>query len=209
MPKKLIIAVVAGLVLVAGIVVGVLFFLRRDSGPAFEDVQKDNFYYKEVNWAAKEGIVGGMYGDYFSPNEVCTRGQAMTFLWRALGSPEPSGGMLNPFPDVPADMYYHDAILWAAERGITHGTDTGDFWPDGPITRAQAVVFLYRAVGSPDVDWDADLPFWDVTSSDYFEGAVRWAVTEKITTGIADGVFLPHDPCTRAQMVTFLYRWFK
>lgn len=208
MPKKLIIAVVAGIVLVAGIVVGVLFFLRRGGSTPFEDVPKDYFYSKEIAWAVKKGIVDDSDSNFY-PDDVCTRGQAMTFLWKASGSPEPSPNFLNPFPDVPSAMYYHDAVLWAAEQRITHGDDYGAFWPDGPITRGQAIVFIYRAVGSPDVDWDKELPFWDVTSTDYFEAAVRWAIDEKITTGIADNVFLPHDPCTRAQMVTFLYRCFK
>ena len=208
MPKKIIIAVVA-VVLVAGIGAGVFFFLRRGGSPAFEDVPKDYFYSKEINWAVKKGIIDDMYGDHFSPDEVCTRGQAVTFLWRAMESPAPSPNFLNPFPDVPSDMYYHDAVLWAAEQRITHGDDMGGFWPNGPITRGQAIVFIYRAVGSPDVDWEQELPFWDVTASDYFEAAVRWAIEKKVTTGIADNVFLPHDPCTRAQMITFLYRCFK
>ena len=207
MPKKIIIAVVA-VVLVAGIGVGAFLFLRGRGSPVFEDVPKDYFYYKPIEWAQKNGIITGNEG-YFYPDDACTRGQAMTFLWRASGSPEPSPTFLNPFPDVPSDMYYHDAVLWAAERRITRGTDEGGFWPDGPITRGQALVFLYRAVGSPEVDDSAELPFWDVTANDYYETAVRWAVEEKITNGLADNVFLAHDPCTRAQMIAFLYRCFK
>lgn len=209
MPKKLIIAAVAGIVVIAGIVVGALFFLKRGGAPVFQDVTKDYYFYKEIKWADKEGIISGMYGDYFSPDEACTRGQAMTFIWRASGSPEPSPEFLNPFPDVPSDMYYHDAILWAVQRGITRGTIEGTFWPDGPITRGQAMVFLYRAVGSPEVDDEKALPFEDISSSDYYETAVRWAIENKITNGLAENAFLAHDPCTRAQMVTFLYRCFK
>ena len=209
MPKKLIIGIVAGVVLAAGIAVGVFFFLRRGGPPAFQDVPKDNFYFKPIQWAEQNGIISGMYGDFFAPDEACTRAQAMTFLWRASGSPTPSPEFRNPFPDVSPDMYYYEPVLWAAERRITRGTDEGGFWPDGPITRGQAMVFLYRAVGSPEVDDSKELPFQDVTSSDYYETAVRWAVQEKITNGLADNVFLAHDPCTRAQMVTFLYRCFK
>ncbi len=209
MPKKLIIPIVAGVVLVAVIAVGLVFFLRRGGSSSFEDVPKDYFYSKEISWAEKKGILEGMYADRLNPDEACTRGEAMTFIWRASGSPEPSADFLNPFPDVPSDMYCHDAVLWAAEQRITHGDDYGAFWPNGPITRGQAITFLYRAVGSPDVDWDKDLPFWDVTGSDYFEAPVRWAIDEKITTGISDNVFLPHDPCTKAQMLTFVYRCFK
>lgn len=205
MPKKVIIAVVA-VVLVAGIGAGVFFFLRRGGGQVFEDVPKDYFYSKEINWAAKKGIIDEE-GDRFYPDEVCTRGEAMTFLWRAAGSPAPGGATY--FPDITSDMECYDAVSWAAEQRITHGTDTGDFWPEGPITRGQAIVFIYRAVGSPEVDWEKELPFWDVTASDYFEAAVRWAIEKKITTGIADNVFLPHDPCTRAQLITFLYRCYK
>lgn len=209
MPKKLIIAAAAGIVVVAAIVAGALFFLRRGGAPVFQDVTKDYFYYKEIKWAEKQGILGGIFGDYFSPDEACTRGQAVTFLWRACGSPESSPNFLNPFPDVPADMYYHDAALWAAEQRITRGTDEGNFWPEGPITRGQAMVFLYRAVGSPPVDDEQELPFRDVKPGDYYETAVRWAIENKITKGLAENAFLAHDPCTRAQMVTFLYRCFK
>lgn len=209
MPKKLIIGIVAGVVLLAGIGVGVFFFLNRGGSPAFEDVPKKHFYYKPVQWAEKNGIISGMFGDFFGPDEPCTRAQAMTFLWRASGSPEPSPNFRNPFPDISPDMYCYNAVLWAAERRITRGTDEGGFYPDGTITRGQAMVFLYRAVGSPEVDDSKDLPFQDVTSSDYYETAVRWAVAEKVTNGLAENAFLAHDPCTRAQMVMFLYRCFK
>lgn len=202
---KKILIIVAAVLLVAGIALAVFFLVIRPRSNSFEDVTKDDFFYDAVKWAVKEGIAGGTYDKHFSPNEICTRGQAMTFLWRASGSPAPSDTD-NPFPDVLDDMYYRDAILWARERGITGGTDEGGFWPDGPITRGQAVVFLYRAIGSPNVT--ADLSFDDVSPDDYYEAAVRWATEAEITTGVSETTFAPHQKCSRGQMLTFLYRCF-
>ena len=169
MPKKLIIGIVAGVVLLAGIGVGVFFFLNRGGSPAFEDVPKNHFYYKPVQWAEKNGIISGMFGDFFAPDEPCTRGQAMTFLWRASGSPEPSPDFRNPFPDISPDMSCYDAVLWAAERRITRGTDEGGFYPDGAITRGQAMVFLYRA----------DAYTGELRGSE--EGAVKWVPLSALT----------------------------
>ncbi|MBQ9493155.1 MAG: S-layer homology domain-containing protein [Oscillibacter sp.] len=209
MPKKLLIGLIAGIVLALGIAAGVFFFLRRGGSPVFEDVPKDYFYFKEIQWAEKNGIISADSGTLFYPDNACTRGDAMLFLWRACGSPPPPPNFRNPFPDIAPVQDYYDAVLWAAEQRITRGTDEGDFWPGGPVTRGQAIVFLYRAVGSPEVDDEKELNFQDIASSDYYETAVRWAVQEKITNGLADNAFLAHDNCTRAQMVAFLCRCFK
>ena len=138
----------------------------------------------------------------FSPNASCTRGEMVTFLWRAAGSPAPSGG--GSFTDVPADAYYHDAVLWAAQQGITTGTGAGIFDPNATVTRAQTVTFLYRFAGSPDISGGSS--FGDVASGTYYSDAVAWAVANFITTGNGENTFGPADDCTRAQIVTFLFR---
>ena len=169
----------------------------------FVDVAADAYYYDAVLWAAKNGITSGTSATTFSPDNACTRAQMATFLWRAAGSPKPAG--TNPFVDVPADAYYADAVQWAYENGITAGTSATTFSPDETCTRAQMATFLWREAGSPAVNGDVN-PFADVADGAYYEIAVQWAYEQGITAGTSATTFSPDDPCTRAQMVTFLYR---
>ena len=167
----------------------------------FADVPTDAYYYEAVKWAAKKGITGGIGNGLFGPNQPCTRAQIVTFLWRAAGSPEPKS--MSSFSDVSADSYYAKAVAWAVENGITTGTGDGKFSPDATCTRAQSVTFLFRAIGKL-VDSKAE--FSDVLTDSYYANAVAWAVENGVTNGIGDGLFGPDNSCTRAQIVTFLYR---
>ena len=167
----------------------------------FADVPTDAYYYEAVKWAAKKGITGGIGNGLFGPNQPCTRAQIVTFLWRAAGSPEPK--TTSSFSDVSADSYYAKAVAWAVENGITTGTGDGKFSPDATCTRAQSVTFLFRAIGKL-VDSKAE--FSDVLADSYYANAVDWAVENGVTNGIGDGLFGPDNSCTRAQIVTFLYR---
>lgn len=167
----------------------------------FADVSTDAYYYEAVKWAAKKGITGGIGNGLFGPNQPCTRAQIVTFLWRAAGSPEPKA--MSSFSDVSADSYYAKAVAWAVENGITTGTGDGKFSPDATCTRAQSVTFLFRAIGKL-VDSKAE--FSDVLTDSYYANAVAWAVENGVTNGIGDGLFGPDNSCTRAQIVTFLYR---
>lgn len=168
----------------------------------FTDVQFSAYYYDAVLWAVDQGITTGTSATTFSPNASCTRAQMVTFLWRAAGSPKVSGS--NPFSDVQSGAYYYDAVMWAVEEGITTGTSASTFSPDATVTRAQTVTFLYRAAGSPEADGSS--PFVDVASNAYYANAVQWAVEKNVTTGTSTTTFSPNDNCTRAQIVTFLYR---
>ena len=167
----------------------------------FADVPTDAYYYEAVKWAAKKGITGGIGNGLFGPNQPCTRAQIVTFLWRAAGSPEPKA--MSSFADVSTDAYYAKAVAWAVENGITTGTGDGKFSPDATCTRAQSVTFLFRAIGKL-VDSKAE--FSDVLTDSYYANAVAWAVENGVTNGIGDGLFGPDNSCTRAQIVTFLYR---
>ena len=167
----------------------------------FADVPTDAYYYESVKWAAKKGITGGIGNGLFGPNQPCTRAQIVTFLWRAAGSPEPK--TMSSFADVSMDAYYAKAVAWAVENGITTGTGDGKFSPDATCTRAQSVTFLFRAIGKL-VDSKAE--FSDVLADSYYANAVDWAVENGVTNGIGDGLFGPDNSCTRAQIVTFLYR---
>ena len=169
----------------------------------FVDVPANAYYYDAVLWAAEEGITGGVDAAHFAPNAPCTRAQAVTFLWRAAGSPEPKSTEM-PFVDVPADAYYHDAVLWAVEQGITKGTSDTTFSPDATCTRGQIVTFLWRSQKSPASG--SVNPFADVAADAYYADAVLWAVREDITNGTSSTTFSPDATCTRAQIVTFLYR---
>ena len=168
----------------------------------FGDVPVDAYYYEAVKWAADKGITGGVGGNLFAPDQPCTRAQIVTFLWRAAGSPSPKS--MSSFADVPADAYYAKAVAWAVENGITSGTGGGKFSPDAPCTRAQCVTFLYRAAGSPAVSGSP--AFSDVASDAYYAQAVKWAQANGVTSGIGSGLFGSNDNCTRAQIVTFIYR---
>ncbi|MBE7006549.1 MAG: hypothetical protein E7424_05300 [Ruminococcaceae bacterium] len=172
--------------------------------PSFLDVtDPKSFFYTPVYWAVKNGITKGTGPDTFSPGVTCTRGQVVTFLWRAAGSPEPAGSA-NPFADVKEGAFYYKAVLWAVEKGVTNGIDSTHFGPDRGCTRAQVVTFLWRAKNEPKPASDAN-PFADVTGG-YFRSAVLWAVGKNITNGVDKTHFGPNATCTRGQIVTFLYR---
>lgn len=169
----------------------------------FVDVRPSDYYYDAVNWSAENGITTGVDSVHFAPDMVCTRAQAVTFLWRAAGSPEPQNRE-NPFTDVKTTDYFCKAVLWAVEEGITKGTSETTFSPDVVCSRAHIVAFLWRSARMPLTS--GTNPFEDVKDTDYFSDAVRWAVAEKVTTGTTNTTFSPDASCTRAQIVTFLYR---
>ena len=177
-------------------------FVEETPVQIFKDVPVDAYYYEAVKWAAEKGITGGVGNGLFAPNQPCTRAQIVTFLWRAAGSPAPKH--MSSFADVPADAFYAKAVAWAVENGITGGTGDGKFSPDATCTRAQSVTFLYRAAGSPKVSGSAE--FGDVATNAYYADAVAWAAKNGITGGIGGGLFGSGNDCTRAQIVTFLYR---
>ncbi|MBQ9044970.1 MAG: S-layer homology domain-containing protein [Oscillospiraceae bacterium] len=169
----------------------------------FNDVRTSDYFYKPILWALKNGITQGTSTTTFSPNDTCTRAQVVTFLWRSAGSPNPKSAG-NPFADVDTGSWYGKAVLWAVEQGITQGTSATTFAPNAGCTRAQVVTFLQRymngkASGSKN-------PFTDVASSAYYYNAVLWAVEKGITQGMTATTFGPDNTCTRAQIVTFLYR---
>ena len=170
----------------------------------FADVSTDAYYYEAVKWAAKKGITGGTGDGTFNPNGSCTRAHIVTFLWRAAGSPEPKSTV--SFADVPAGSYYAKAVAWAVENGITLGTGDGTFSPNATCTRAQSVTFLYRALGTAPTMVNG---FTDVTADAFYADAVAWAVESGVTNGTTDSTFSPNNGCTRAQIVTFLYRTMK
>ena len=169
----------------------------------FVDVFPGDYYYDAVLWAAKNGITGGVDAAHFAPNVTCTRAQVVTFLWRAAGSPAPKSSMM-PFTDVPAGSYYEQAVLWAVENGITDGTSATTFSPDAVCSRGQIVTFLWRSQKSPASD--SVNPFADVAADAYYNSAVLWAAENGITGGTTATTFSPNNDCTRAQIVTFLYR---
>ena len=177
-------------------------FIAQTVDSVFADVSADAYYYEAVKWAADKGITGGIGDSLFAPNQSCTRAQIVTFLWRSAGSPEPKA--LSSFADVPADAYYAKAVAWAVENGITEGTSDTTFAPGTICTRAQGAALLYRAAGSPAVSGSA--AFTDVPADAYYADAAAWAEQKGITDGIGNGLFGPHNNCTRAQIVTFLYR---
>lgn len=167
----------------------------------FYDVPNNAYFYEAVKWAVKNGITDGVGNNLFAPEQPCTRAQIVTFLWRAAGSPEPKA--MSSFADVSTDAYYAKAVAWAVENGITTGTGDGKFSPDATCTRAQSVTFLFRAIGKL-VDSKAE--FSDVLTDSYYANAVAWAVENGVTNGIGGGLFGPNNSCTRAQIVTFLFR---
>lgn len=181
-------------------------FMKSNGNPqtgVFVDVPEDSYYEEAVDWAVENGITNGVSSDRFDPDGLCTRAQIVTFLWRAAGSPVPKSTGHN-FTDVKAGSYYEQAVLWAVENGITVGTSSTTFSPDATCTRAQAVTFLYRASDSPAVSGSA--AFSDVATDAYYADAVAWAEKKGITTGIGGGLFGSNNDCTRAQIVTFLWR---
>jgi len=177
-------------------------FVKEVETSPFSDVSTSAYYYEAVKWAQEKGITGGIGNGLFGPNQPCTRAQIVTFLWRAAGSPEPKA--MSSFADVSTDAYYAKAVAWAVENGITTGTGDGKFSPDATCTREQAVAFLYRASGSPAVSGSS--AFSDVAANAYYADAVAWAEKNGVTGGIGGGLFGSGNTCTRAQIVTFLYR---
>ena len=181
-------------------------FMKSSGNPqtgVFVDVPEGSYYEEAVNWAVEQGITQGTDATHFSPDGICTRAQAVTFLWRAAGSPAPKTTTM-PFTDVPAGSYYYDAVLWAVENGITKGTTDTTFSPNMNCSRAQIVTFLWRSEQSPAAG--TVNPFTDVKSDAYYADAVLWAVKEDVTKGTTATTFSPDANCTRAQIVTFIYR---
>ena len=169
----------------------------------FDDVYDTEYFAYPVKWAVDKGITSGISTTEFGPFENCTRAQAVTFLWRAAGEPEPAVPA-NPFRDVSESDYYYKAVLWAVGNGITNGVSADLFGPDQTCNRGQIVTFLYRSKGEPGLGGTVN--FTDVTDSDYYYGAVVWAVADGVTNGTSETTFSPGNNCTRGQIVTFLYR---
>ena len=169
----------------------------------FVDVPADAYFAEAVVWAVDNGITNGTAPTTFSPNDSCTRGQVVTFLWREAGEPAPTLTE-NPFSDVSEDAYYYNAVLWAVENGITTGTSATTFDPEATINRAQAATFLWRNAG--EIIADVENPFSDVAADAYYADAVLWAVETGVTTGTSETTFSPDANCIRAQIVTFMYR---
>ena len=183
-----------------------VIFMKANGNPqtgVFVDVATGSYYEDAVDWAVGNGITQGTDDTHFSPDGICTRAQAVTFLWRAAGSPKPETRTM-PFTDVPAGSYYYDAVLWAVENDITKGTSDTTFSPNMTCTRAQIVAFLWRSEKSPAAG--TDNPFADVKSAAYYADAVLWAAKKDITKGTTNTTFSPDADCTRAQIVTFLWR---
>ena len=177
-------------------------FAKEVETSPFGDVSADAYYNQAVQWAQEKGITDGISSNLFGPKQPCTRSQIVTFLWRAAGSPEPKGTAAG-MTDVVPGSYYAKAVAWAVENGITTGTAEGTFSPDATCTRAQAVTFLARAQNAKATGKTA---FSDVPADSYFADAVAWAQANGVTTGTTETTFSPDSDCTRAQIVTFLYR---
>ena len=183
-----------------------VIFMKANGNPqtgVFVDVATGSYYEDAVDWAVGNGITQGTDDTHFSPDGICTRAQAVAFLWRAAGSPKPETRTM-PFTDVPAGSYYYDAVLWAVENDITKGTSDTTFSPNMTCTRAQIVAFLWRSEKSPAAG--TANPFADVKSAAYYADAVLWAAKKDITKGTTNTTFSPDADCTRAQIVTFLWR---
>lgn len=172
--------------------------------PPFEDISRKAFYYDAVEWAAANGITNGTTETTFSPDDSCTRAQVVSFLWRAAGEPEPKS-LATQFKDVRDDAWYAKAVAWAVENGITNGMGNARFCPDDICDRAQIVTFLWRAAGKPEPE-STSAGFVDVSDNTWYTKAVAWAVENDITRGTDKNVFSPAKSCTRAQVITFLYR---
>ena len=183
-----------------------VIFMKANGNPqtgVFVDVATGSYYEDAVDWAVENGITQGTDDTHFAPDGICTRAQAVAFLWRAAGSPKPETRTM-PFTDVPAGSYYYDAVLWAVENDITKGTSDTTFSPNMTCTRAQIVAFLWRSEKSPAAGTANS--FADVKSTAYYADAVLWAVKENITRGTTNTTFSPNADCTRSQIVTFLWR---
>ena len=167
----------------------------------FYDVPNDAYFYEAVKWAVDKGITNGLSDTMFGPYESCTRAQIVTFLWRAAGSPEPKTA--SSFTDVPANAYYAKAVAWAVENGITNGMTETTFAPNATCTRGQSVTFLHRALKGTA---SGSTNFTDVKSDAFYADAINWAVANNVTNGTSNTTFSPNADCTRAEIVTFLYR---
>lgn len=179
---------------------------RAKTTPSFADVSPESFCYDAVLWATETGIVSGTTETTFSPKEPCTAAQAVTFLWRAAGSPEPLSTE-SPFTDLAPDAYYYKAVLWAAEHDITMGTTESTFSPDKTVSRSQFITLLYRTFGG--AERVEKQPFEDIPADAYYRDAVAWAYSKGVTRGVTNTAFQPLRSCDRGQIVTFLYRYFK
>jgi len=180
-------------------------FIAQDSPAAtFTDIKPGAFYQDSVAWAVAAGVTNGTSATTFGPDDNCTRGQIVTFLWRAEGSPAPTATDC-PFVDVDSSKFYYQAMLWAVENGITNGIDATHFGPEEPCTRSQAVTFLWRAEGSP-APSSGSTVFTDVSPKGFYYQAMLWAGEESITKGTSPTTFGPDDTCSRGHIVTFLYR---
>ena len=167
----------------------------------FYDVPNGAYFYEAVKWAVDKGVTNGLSDTMFGPYESCTRAQIVTFLWRAAGSPEPKTA--SSFTDVPANAYYAKAVAWAVENGITNGMTATTFAPDATCTRGQSVTFLHRALKGTA---SGSANFTDVKSDAFYADAINWAVANNVTNGTSNTTFSPNADCTRAEIVTFLYR---
>ncbi|MEE0204160.1 MAG: S-layer homology domain-containing protein [Oscillospiraceae bacterium] len=167
----------------------------------FDDVDVNAYYAPAVKWAVENKITAGKTDKLFAPDDTCTRGEMITFLWNAAGKPA-AKNTTNPFTDVNAGAFYYDAVLWAVSNGITSGTSETTFSPDNTVSRAQVVAFLYNYANKPAA---ANSTFSDVAADAYYAPAVGWAAAQKITSGTGNNTFSPENDCTRAQIVTFLY----
>ena len=172
----------------------------------FVDVPDDSYCFEPVLWAVEKGITTGTSKNHFAPERTCSRAEVVTFLWRAAGSPEPTT-TANPFADVPAGSFYEKAVLWAVEKGVTNGVDSNHFNPAGTCLRAEVVTFLWRAKGSPASS--TEITFTDVPAESFYANAVAWALEKGVTNGTSATTFGAAEACTRAQVVTFLYRAYK
>ena len=181
--------------------------IRASFIPAYEnpfmDVSSRDYYYDAVLWAVGSGITSGRTATLFAPAAACTRAETLTFLWRAAGSPMPRSSS-NPFTDVKPSDYYYNAVLWAVEQGITTGATATTFNPSATVSRAEVATFLFRAEGSAKTTLST--VFTDVSADKYYADAVAWAAANNITSGVSATRFVPDASCTRAQIVTFLYR---
>lgn len=175
---------------------------KDEEAAGFVDVPASAYFADAVAWAVEKGITNGMGDNSFAPNASCTRAQMVTFLWRLAGSPKASAS--NPFADVDSSSYYYDAVMWAVSKGITNGTGVDTFSPDATVTRGESVTFLFRYAGKPAASGSS---FSDVAASAYYADAVAWAAANGVTNGTGDNTFSPANDCTRAQIVTFMYRY--
>lgn len=171
---------------------------------SFTDVFPNDYYAPAVAWAVEKGVTNGTSSTTFSPNADCNRAQMVTFLWRAAGSPAPESGDASKFTDVKSSDYFAQAVAWAVENGVTNGTSDAAFSPYSPVTRAQAVTFLWRAQGRPAAA--AVESYADVEAGSFYADAVRWAAAKNVTKGTGESTFSPSTTVNRAMSVTFLYR---